>query len=138
MRLTLTDSLFSFAKFLELLLYSSALHHTNSPLCEHTSPPGPEDSLPTSRFNVIRHFSLQSCIISVSLSEVDVFEIQSPRLQILRSGERGSSDVVPPATESKTEANHDGERRVLRHEIKSFWEGVSDHLDKLVRLGEGV
>jgi hypothetical protein len=43
--------------------------------------------------------------------------------------------VVLQASESKPEENYGEERRVLRHEIKSFWEGVSDHLDKLVSLG---
>ena len=58
-----------------------------------------------------------------------------PRLQIVRgNGGRLSQDPVANQT-GNTEAEE--ERRVLRREIKRWWEAIADHMDKLVSM-EGL
>jgi 1-phosphatidylinositol-3-phosphate 5-kinase len=62
----------------------------------------------------------------------DIFELQVPRLQITRSNgdkyARNSIDKEDPNTDN----NGEEEKKLLRREIKSWWEGVADHMDKLV------
>ena len=78
-------SLFSFAKFLELLVYSPTICTLNSFLCDHTTPPSLD--LPATRLNIIRHFSTTSSNVSFALSTTeDTFELKVPRLQIMRGG----------------------------------------------------
>lgn len=120
-------------QFLEI----SHLQHPPTPgQCKHTSPPPVSDSgLPASRLNIIRHFSVASIDITMSLSTIeDVFEIRVPRLQIIRGIER----VTPPAAGAKTEERSlDSEsthKRLLRKEIRNWWQGVSEHIDKIVNL----
>ena len=53
-----------------------------------------------------------------------------PRLQIVRgNGGRLSRDPVANQT-GITEAEE--ERRLLRREVKRWWEAIADHMDKLV------
>ena len=124
-------SLFSFAKFLELLIYSPALCKLTPTLCEHTTFLAGGDSLPSSRFNIIRHFSTASGDISFTLYKIqDIFELRVPRLQITRGLEKFS-----PVTNTikKEDVGGDGaHKKVLRREIRKWWEGVSDHIDKIV------
>lgn len=55
-----------------------------------------------------------------------------PRLQIVRgNGGRLSRDPVATQTE-KVNTEAEEERRVLRREIKRWWEAIADHMDKLV------
>ncbi|KAF5391679.1 hypothetical protein D9757_002352 [Collybiopsis confluens] len=102
--------LFSFAKYLELLIYSPLFCKLSSRLCEHTSPSSSSPSsssnalkgnLPSERFNIVRHFSAVSCneqrggvgagavtiskeySVSFKIDPVeDIFEVRVPRLQI--------------------------------------------------------
>lgn len=123
--------LLSFAKFLELLIYSPRLCSVSPTICEHTSPPPQPwtDSLPASRYNMIRMFKCRERTVAISVSSVeDIFEIRVPRLQIVRSGNTKS----PRALEIDEELNDlDEDKKNLRREIKVFWECVSDHVDKL-------
>ncbi|KAF9456920.1 hypothetical protein BDZ94DRAFT_1326638 [Collybia nuda] len=124
--------LLSFGKFLELLVYSPALCSSNPTLCEHTiPPPRPWPSMPTSRLNIVRHFSLLAHTVSFSLSTVEyIFELRVPRLQITRgNGDKSSKESV--ASEPKNTPDIDEDKKELRREIKRWWEGVTDHLDKL-------
>lgn len=187
----LVHSLFSFAKFLEVLVYSPAICTITPALCAHTSspPPSPPSSevrapvastlssptststgstvtsastvkprnsgggadapapaLPASRFNIIRHFvhGKGRHRVSFTLSPIDdVFELRVPRLQITRKfGDKGAASARSSiASASATSVSGGGgagtpvdeEKRALRREIKAWWEGVADHLDKLVR-----
>jgi len=54
-----------------------------------------------------------------------------PRLQITR----GLEKVSPVTNTSKKEdADVDGtHKKALRREIRKWWEGISDHIDKIVR-----
>ncbi|KAF8151494.1 hypothetical protein B0H34DRAFT_131326 [Crassisporium funariophilum] len=126
--------LHSFAKFLELLIYSPALCTLTPSLCEHTTPPtGPWSTLPVSRLNIVRHFSTASSDVSFALSTIeDIFELRVPRLQITRGVEKSS----PPPTsagskEERTPLEELASKRILRREIKKWWEGVADHVDKI-------
>ncbi|KAI1793643.1 hypothetical protein LXA43DRAFT_198769 [Ganoderma leucocontextum] len=82
--------LVSFAKFLELLVYSPAIHALSPQLCEHTTFPekpwAPANTpIPQARFNIIRRFSHKGRVVTMTLADVrDVFEVHVPRLQILR------------------------------------------------------
>lgn len=130
--------MFSFAKFLELLIYSPAICIPTPALCEHTTPPprpwpASDSPLPTSRLNIIRNFSFQSCIVSFSLSTIeDIFELRVPRLQITHGigvdryperncSQRGSAEVIT-----------DDDKKALRREIRVWWQGVAEHMDRLV------
>lgn len=138
-RQDLSSSLSSFAKYLELLIYSPAIHALRPPLCEHTAfPPkpwGPADMpIPQARFNILRRFSYKGRIVTLTLSEVkDVFEVRVPRLQILRrkAAEKKSADA--PRDDSKGLTPPSEERRTLRREMLRWWQGLSEHMDQLVR-----
>jgi 1-phosphatidylinositol-3-phosphate 5-kinase len=122
-------SLFSFAKFLELMLYSPTVYTLSHPLCEHTPPSSPSTSLPASRFNVIRHFSHKSYQVSFALSLVDdIFDLRMPRLQFMRDG---WVEKTPPAMTSNTMID-DTDKKELRQEIKHWWQAIAEHLDKVV------
>lgn len=124
-------SLFSYAKYLELLIYSPLICALTPPLCEHTTPPPPPwNSLPSSRLNVVRHFTTDTADISFALSTIDVFELRVPRLQIIQ-GVDNSSPFNSIGTTNLTDAMD--EKRALRMEIRKWWEGVSDHMDRTVR-----
>ncbi|KAJ7597066.1 hypothetical protein C8J56DRAFT_919078 [Mycena floridula] len=156
--------LLPFGKFLELLIYSPALCTTVPPLCEHTSPPSTSlnSSLPKSRLNILRHFSLSTSptpetttttTVTFQTTELgDVFELRVPRLQIIRgngdpprnslaeslrnslSQDDNQSHHQSASDSTRQSEVHDGtpaEKRLLRREIRRWWEGVSDHIDKL-------
>ncbi|KAJ6515534.1 hypothetical protein C8R45DRAFT_1067124 [Mycena sanguinolenta] len=146
--------LFSYAKFLEVLIYSRAICTLTPALCAHTSPPlevrvpgaAEDPPPPTSRFNIVRHFAVEGHAVSFTLSAIDdVFEIRVPRLQITRKGgDKSARSSIASATTSNsmkddasmtsaasTAQSMDEEKRALRKEIKAWWEGVADHMDKL-------
>lgn len=148
--LTFFSSLFSFAKYLEVLVYSPAICTLTPTLCEHTTPPaaaptaGPDPPpLPASRLNIVRHFSAHGHTASFTLSAIDddIFELRVPRLQITRkSGDKGGARASVASSTSTEDGSVksgntpvDEEKRTLRREIKAWWEGVADHMDKLVR-----
>ncbi|KAF8968465.1 hypothetical protein BDZ97DRAFT_1902851 [Flammula alnicola] len=129
--------LFSFAKFLELLIYSPSICTLTPPLCEHTTPPpGVWPTLPSSRLNIIRHFSTSSADISLALSTIeDIFELRVPRLQIMRGVERCSQPSTSSGNTAEGQGGSDDEqKKVLRREIRKWWEGVSDHMDKIEQV----
>jgi 1-phosphatidylinositol-3-phosphate 5-kinase len=138
----ISGSLYSFAKFLELLCYSPAICVPSPPLCEHTTPPSqtrptPNSLLPKSRLEIIRHFSYQIHSVSIGLSAVDdIFELQFPRLQISRTNSSLSSSETrsePSSTSRDSDlSGNNVEKKVLRYEIKSWWQGVVEHIDQLV------
>lgn len=128
-------SLFSYAKYLELLIYSPLPCTLTPSLCEHTTPPpAPWSSLPSSRFNIVRHFTTSSVDISFSLSpNEEVFELRIPRLQIIR----GVDVAASPFANVKLSLNAADEdlsnkKTELRRQIRKWWEDVSDHMDKIV------
>ncbi|KAL1743638.1 hypothetical protein HDZ31DRAFT_83264 [Schizophyllum fasciatum] len=124
--------LLSFAKYLELLVYSPRLCAISPALCEHTTAPRQSgtDGLPATRLNMVRMFECQQRVVSFSLSVVeDIFDIRVPRLQIVRTSNVKSPKPVEMHESDVDDADED--KRTLRREIKVFWECVSDHVDKL-------
>jgi 1-phosphatidylinositol-3-phosphate 5-kinase len=97
--------------------------------------------------------------VSFALSPIDdIFELRVPRLQITRktgdkalaaaTGDKGAENKSVRSSIAKSEISSldsasvgdsirdgtkgvDEERRALRREIKAWWEGVADHMDKL-------
>ncbi|KAH9847776.1 hypothetical protein C2E23DRAFT_847419 [Lenzites betulinus] len=126
--------LFSFAKYLELLIYSPAIHALQPPLCDHTTFPskpwGPANlPVPQTRYNILRRFSYKGCIVTLVLSEVkDIFEVTVPRLQILKRKKLATGQIEPPKAPPVSPTD---ERRALRREIMRWWQGLSDHMDQL-------
>jgi 1-phosphatidylinositol-3-phosphate 5-kinase len=89
--------------------------------------------LPNSRLEIIRHFSYQSHCVSVGLSTVDdIFELRFPRLQIFSNSENRFEPGSTSGDYQNNNADTDVEKKVLRREIKSWWQGVAEHIDKLV------
>ncbi|KAF8625461.1 hypothetical protein AX17_006862 [Amanita inopinata Kibby_2008] len=131
--------LLSFAKYLELLIYSPAFHSLTPRICEHTmlqSDVAPETPQAAVRCNIARHFSMEACVITFSLTEDrDIFELHVPRLQMYRSGERTSHPMCTDVSHHGTQQGE--ERAVLRRQIKLWWEAVSDHLDNIEELLAG-
>ncbi|EGN97566.1 hypothetical protein SERLA73DRAFT_161549 [Serpula lacrymans var. lacrymans S7.3] len=126
--------LLSFAKYLELLLYSPYLCGLARPLCEHMMLPQrpwptAEMPIPHSRFNIIRHFSYRKHAVSFSVTEVDdIYDLQVPRSQILKNNGSKTPDRI--FFQGK-ESDQEEARKVLRREIKAWWQAVSDHMDSL-------
>ncbi|KAF9527482.1 hypothetical protein CPB83DRAFT_856253 [Crepidotus variabilis] len=130
--MTTGTGLFSFAKYLELLVYSPSII-TVTPMCEHTTPPpAPWTTLPTSRLNIIRHFSSTTADVTFSLSTIeDIFELRVPRLQIIRGADKQSPPPTSAGRPSESTPEILDQKKVLRKEIKKWWESVSDHIDKI-------
>lgn len=132
--LTFEDSLFSFAKYLELLVYSPAIINLSPPLCEHTTAPPrtepkPDPPLPATRTDIVRNFRHKGRQLSFTVSVIDdIFEVSVPRLQIIRGkpAENENHAVDEPILPLEPE------RRALRREIMKWWQGLSEHMDELV------
>ena len=123
--------MFSFAKFLELLIWSPTLASLS--LCEHTPSIslGTGDHSPSdSRFRILRHFSHKGRVLTFSLTPVhSVFEIRLPKLQILS----GSAPMEEKQLlEAKKQLEGEEERQALSTEIDGWWKGIKNRLDKLV------
>ncbi|KAF8509764.1 hypothetical protein BU17DRAFT_55907 [Hysterangium stoloniferum] len=124
--------LYSFAKFLELLIWSPIMCTTS--LCEHTasslpvSQPG--NLLSSSRYNILRHFRRNGRTMTFTVESVEkcVYELRFPELQIISSSaprdEKYLSDV--------RKKREDGEERIkIATEIEGWWNGIKEHIDKL-------
>ncbi|KZT66473.1 hypothetical protein DAEQUDRAFT_714832 [Daedalea quercina L-15889] len=127
--------LFSFGKYLELLIYSPALCGVTPRLCEHTAAPTHSEatSLPETRFHILRKFSCRSRTVTFSLSTVeDIFELKVPRLQIIRRRqlEKGKDTASASSSPVKVTSNIE-DRRILRKEIMRWWQGLSERMDQL-------
>ncbi|EMD31168.1 hypothetical protein CERSUDRAFT_89288 [Gelatoporia subvermispora B] len=132
--------LFSFGKYLELLIYSPAVLLLSPSLCEHTkaSTPlaGSPARLPSTRLKILRKFSHQSRTVTFALSQIeDIFEVKVPRLQIVRSKHgKGTTESSSSSAQhdSFVEMSHvEDARRKLRIEIKQWWQGLAEYMDKL-------
>ncbi|KAI0710732.1 hypothetical protein C8Q76DRAFT_678336 [Earliella scabrosa] len=130
--------MFSFAKYLELLIYSPAIHHLQPSLCEHTAFPakpwsGLNSPIPQTRFNIIRRFSYKGRTATLTLAEIkEVFEVRVPRLQILRrKADKKPASDGPEQKSAKVASPPGDAHRVLRREIMKWWQGLSEHMDVL-------
>ena len=116
-------------------MYSPTISNLKSFLCDHTTPPSENSpDLPASRLNIVRHFSAASVDVSFTLSAIeDIFELKVPRLQIVRDTEKASVPHTPLVNKERSE-DEARPKKELRREIKKWWEGVADHIDKIVSL----
>ncbi|KAF9254634.1 hypothetical protein L218DRAFT_1082241 [Marasmius fiardii PR-910] len=97
------------------------------------------ETLPDMRFNIVRHFSNRTHKVSISIDKVDdVFELRVPRVQIIRGMSVLGPHHAQEATSSllggvkdEVEDEDEMEKKKLRREIKTWWEGVADHVDML-------
>ncbi|KAJ3539164.1 hypothetical protein NMY22_g4858 [Coprinellus aureogranulatus] len=140
--------LLSFAKFLELLIYSPTIYQIKPPICDHTSSPSTNSNSASAsrsnRFNIQRHFATAKGSVTFSTSPVeDVFELRVPRIQIRAPAEeqqhaKVGTGVTEDSKYGQLDDDVEGEKKALRREIKEWWEGVSDHVDKLevILLGD--
>ncbi|KAG5643166.1 hypothetical protein DXG03_001496 [Asterophora parasitica] len=119
--------LIPFGKFLELLIYSPHLAAPTPALCQHSE-----------RLSVRRHFGvMRTHVVTFASSRVeDIFELRVPRLQITHSErctgrDSSSSTGQGSGVESVDDTEEEKEKRELRREIRRWWEGVADHMDKL-------
>jgi 1-phosphatidylinositol-3-phosphate 5-kinase len=131
-------SLFSFAKFLEVLIYSPAICTLILALCEHTTPPHPwppsDVPLPQSRLNIIHHFSYQASVISFTLYAIDdIFELCVPCLHIIRGGDRILERRLLSSVQDRlNDSNLDDDKKMLRREMMAWWMGLSDYINRIV------
>lgn len=118
-------------------MYSPAIYRLTTPFCEHTTlPPRPwtasDTPLPRMRMNIVRNFTWRGRTVSFVLSSVaEIFEVRVPRLQIIK----GKLPEKQNETKSETineENEGDADRRVLRKEIKNWWQSLSDRIQSLV------
>lgn len=113
------SSLFSLAKFLELLIYSPSISRLDSPLCSHTT---------SSRHTIVRYFSHGGWMVAFETSEVqDVYEVKVPKVRMLRAPIRNSNTGVDLTADERV-------RSELRLQITRFWKCIKDYLDELVRI----
>ena len=114
------------------MVYSPTICTLNSFLCDHTTPPSPDP--PATRLNIIRHFSTASSNVAFALSTTeDIFELKVPRLQITRGGnEKANASLSPLGHKEAGTEDEASQKKDLRREIKKWWEGVADHIDKIV------
>ncbi|KIJ54686.1 hypothetical protein M422DRAFT_24592 [Sphaerobolus stellatus SS14] len=124
--------LYSFAKFLELLLWSSVMLSLS--LCDHITSSSPSTTsgypISDSRFNVLRHFAYKGRILTFTLKSIimNIYEIQFPRLQII------SSSVLKeekPVIEGRKRKEGEEEKHALGIEIEEWWSGLQGRVDKL-------
>ena len=114
-----TYSLFSLAKFLELLIYSPSLSSLDPSLCSHTA---------SSKHDIVRHFAHSGWTLAFETSEVrDVYEVKVPKVRMLRGGTRGERVGMELGADDRVKVE-------LRLQITKFWKGIKDHLDELVSL----
>ncbi|KAG8935294.1 hypothetical protein FRC01_003045 [Tulasnella sp. 417] len=147
---------YSFAKYLELMFYSTSFARIHPLICDHTapndkSPPSTDPSTTHSRIKIQRHFRLNKFSLTLHLStiESELFEVRVPRLQIVKSvtevkkeeGLRTEGDQLKKrdAVSSTARSLEDvleepgahRERDDLRLEITYWWSGLKEHLTKL-------
>ena len=93
--------------------------------------------MPKMRLNILREFGYKSRTLTFKLSQIeDIFEVKVPRLQILRGKNvKESTETLQPRSKhdpSQEMMHVEDARRELRTEIRRWWQGLSDHMDKLV------
>ena len=142
-RLTIDfDSLLSFGKFLELLVYSHSFHIITPQLCEHAGPTmGSRADAAPSRpgLNVARHFAYRTHQITFTLSVVEeIYNVEVPRVQFVYgarvSGETkpiaGTATVPSQCTVSPEPETSDA-KRMLKREMRTWWHTLSERIENL-------
>ena len=142
MRLTIrSDSLLSFGKFLELLVYSHTFHVITPPLCEHTGPAvgsKPDAAPPRPGLDIARHFTYRTHRITFTLAVVEeIYNVEVPRVQFARGAHvsEEAKRILDTPTVSSQSTVHEPEtadvRRVLKREMRTWWHTLSVRMDNL-------
>ncbi|EKM74879.1 hypothetical protein AGABI1DRAFT_80588 [Agaricus bisporus var. burnettii JB137-S8] len=138
-RIEMSDGtfLFSYAKFLEVLIYSSSIYGLSPDLWTSKYMP----TVPQNRTNLIRYFGISNATVSFSISRVeDIFELKVPRLQIHFGGgsagdddDNDVNDRMKFRTRGKVmeEEEESQKKEILRSEIRNWYKGIFNHLSKL-------
>jgi 1-phosphatidylinositol-3-phosphate 5-kinase len=85
--------------------------------------------------NIVRHFSTAAFDVSFTLSSIDdIFEVKVPRLQLTRGAEKASAPHSDFGHKQEGTEDETSQKKDLRREIKKWWEGVADHIDKIVKF----
>lgn len=139
---TCSDSLLSFGKFLELLVYSQSFHIITPPPCEHIVPVEDNTNIAPSRpgLNIARHFAYRSHLITFTLAVVEeVYNVEVPRVQFVHGAHMlEETKPVPgsPAVSSQSANSSEFEtvdvRKILKREMGSWWHTLSERIDNLV------
>ncbi|KAF9159386.1 hypothetical protein DFQ26_006596 [Actinomortierella ambigua] len=95
--LSLASKLYSFGKYLEILLYCSTFEPGPRPLCEHS---GYKDE-------ITRCFLYNGLVVNFDLERIDLFEMRIPRLQV-----RAVYPAMPRYHEIEPEEEEDDYRRM--------------------------
>lgn len=121
------DSLFSFAKFLEVLIWSPMFRSLS--LCPHVDPAAWKDSDETDArtipYNIVYHFSYGGCTLSLRPARSSIFELRFPRLQFMS----GSGSKEAKSSAQNHEKREKGE---LETQIEQWWQGICMRIDRLV------
>ncbi|KAI8905141.1 hypothetical protein EDD86DRAFT_212309 [Gorgonomyces haynaldii] len=106
--------LYSFGKYLELLLYSTKF---TPDICEHMK----------RKENVHRHFRLGEFVITFMIADVQRFELAVPRIQ-LNPEYLWDEDIPPidPIEQSRYQIQSE-----LKMQVYSFYEGLKEYLDSI-------
>lgn len=121
-------SMYSFGKFLELLAYSKTFRAVPMSLCSHTSMMTTNGSSIPDRHSILRHFSRGSHVVTFATAPVtEVYEVRVPRLQIVMDKDTWRDQDI-----TITGIELDPEQEQVRQEIRSWWNGLRNHLQKLV------
>lgn len=136
------DSLLSFGKFLELLVYSPSLQTITPPLCEHTVPVEGDAvaALSRSGANVARHFIYRAHRVTFTKMIVEeIYNIQVPRVQFVhgvRVPEEAKHIADPQTVSSQCTTLAEPEagdvKRILKREMRTWWHALSERIDNLV------
>ena len=136
------DSLLSFGKFLELLIYSHTFHVITPPLCEHSGPAmgGKPDAAPSRPgLNIARHFAYLTHRITFTLAVVEeIYNVEVPRVQFTRGAhvsEEAKRTLDTPTVSSQSTVPVEPEpvdvRRMLKREMRTWWHTLSVRIDNL-------
>ena len=137
-----SDSLLSFGKFLELLVYSHTFHVITPQLCEHTGPTmgsKPDVAPPRPGLCIARHFTYQTHRITFTLGVVEeIYNVEVPRVQFAR-GTHVSEEAkrIPDMSTVSSQSTVPVEpetvdvRRMLKREMRTWWHTLSVRIDNL-------
>ncbi|KAG0191355.1 hypothetical protein DFQ28_000368 [Apophysomyces sp. BC1034] len=108
---------FSFAKYLELIIYSSRFV-APSTLCQHVK----------SKTAIMRCFRLAGITVKLVFENGKPYELRAPRIQA------GPLDVQPPTCSARISATLLKRWRFeIAQDVDTFFKSTSDHLDSLER-----
>lgn len=118
--------LFSFAKFIEVLIWSPMFRSLS--LCQHVNPSSWKDAdeadARTIPYNIVYHFSHDGCTLSLKPIRSSIFELRFPRLQFMSGSNSKEAKSAAQVYEKK-------EKDELETHIEQWWQGIRMRIDRL-------